>query len=96
MGEPVRVRAPPRLGEVGGSGAFADLPEIDTVGFAAFLCALPSQLGVDAPVARLQRDPAERTARAMGLENVPLPQGVWARLMLWHRVLVAGNKLAEG
>lgn len=39
---------------------------------------------------------AERTARAMGLENVPLPQGVWARLMLWHRVLVAGNKLAEG
>ena len=38
----------------------------------------------------------ERTARAMGLENVPLPQGVWARLMLWHRVLVAGNKLAEG
>lgn len=37
----------------------------------------------------------ERTARAAGLENLPMPQSAWGRVTLWLRVLKAGSKLLE-
>ena len=35
----------------------------------------------------------ERTARAAGLEDLPMPQSAWGRVMLWHQVLMAGGTL---